>query len=168
MRSGYWVVAIFATGWAGAGLLATGYPPAALLLPALVSGLILLWAYSLPATGGALGSRRRKLLARWSLVEGLAIVVAINLLGRTHHPDAMFSAVALIVGAHFIPLARHIPMPLYYVTAAGLMLTGAAGLLVPVADRPLFVGMGAAGVLWATAIYRLIEARRPIGPVARR
>jgi hypothetical protein len=160
MRSGYWVVAVFATGWASAGLLATGYPAATILLPALISGAILLWAYSLPSTGAALGAKTRKLLARWSLVEGLAIVIAVNLLHRLHHPEAIFPVIAAIVGFHFVPLARSIPVRLYYLTAAGLVLTGAAGLLVPAGGRPLVVGWCAAGVLWATAVWRLIRARR--------
>jgi uncharacterized membrane protein (UPF0136 family) len=160
MRSGYWVVAVFATGWASAGLLAAGYSPITCLLPALVSGAILLWAYRLPSTGGDNGIHTRKVLARWSLVEGLAIVLAVNLLHRTHHPDATFSVVAAIVGLHFLPLARSIPVRLYYLTAAGLVLTGAAGMLAPADERPLFVGLGAAAVLWATAVYRLTEARR--------
>lgn len=160
MRSGYWVVAVFATGWASAGLLAVGYSPLTCLLPALISSTILLRAYSLPSTGGELGSHTRKVLARWSLVEGLAIVLAVNLLHRTHHPDAAFSVVAAIVGVHFLPLARSIPERLYFLTAAGLVLIGATGMLVPTDERPLFVGIGAAAVLWATAVYRLTKARR--------
>jgi hypothetical protein len=147
-------------GWASAGLIASGYPPIYAVLPALISGAILFWAYSLPSTGGELGAHTRKVLARWSLVEGLAIVLAVNLLHRVHHPEAMFSVVAAIVGLHFLPLARSIPVRLYYLTAAGLILIAAAGMLVAAGSRPLFVGLGAAAVLWATAIYRLIEARR--------
>lgn len=162
MRSGYWVVAIFATGWASAGLIASGYSPVWIALPALISGALLLWAYRLPSTGGELGAHTRKVLAWWSLLEGLAIVLAVNLLRRAHLSDATFSVVAAIVGLHFLPLARSIPVRLYYFTAAGLVLTGAAGMLVPSGERPLFVGLGAAAVLWATAIYRLIEARRLI------
>ncbi|QJU57331.1 hypothetical protein HL653_05600 [Sphingomonas sp. AP4-R1] len=160
MRSGYWVVAVFATGWASAGLIAVGYSPLTCLLPALISGAILLCAYSLPSTGGQLGSHTRKVLARWSLLEGLAIVLAVNLLHQTHHPDATFPIVAAIVGFHFLPLARGIPVRLYYLTAAGLVLIGATGMLVPTGERPFFVGLGAAAVLWATAVYRLTEARR--------
>jgi hypothetical protein len=160
MRSGYWVVAIFAAGWASAGLLAAGYPPVAILLPVLISAALLLWAYTTPSTGGELSSHTRRLLARWSLIEGLAIVVAINLLHRTHHPDATFSVVAAIVGLHFLPLARRIPVHLYYLTAAGLVLCGAAGMLLPAGERPLAIGLSAAGVLWATAVFRLSGARR--------
>jgi hypothetical protein len=144
---------------ASAGLCAVGYSPITCLLPALISVAILLWAYSLPSTGGKLGSHTRKALARWSVVEGLAIVLAVNFLRRTHHPDATFPIVAAIVGLHFLPLARSIPVRLYYITAAGLVLTGAAGMLASVDERPLFVGLGAAAVLWATAVYRLTEAR---------
>ncbi|WP_267397660.1 MULTISPECIES: hypothetical protein [unclassified Sphingomonas] len=160
MRSGYWVVAIFATGWASAGLLVTGYPLVTVLLPVLISAALLLWAHTTPSTRTELGSHTRRLLARWSLLEGLAIFIAVNLLHRTHHPDATFSVVAAIVGLHFLPLARQIPVHLYYLTAAGLVLCGAAGMLLPTGERPLAVGLSAAGVLWATAVLRLSGARR--------
>ena len=160
MRSGYWVVAMFATGWASAGLLGAGYPPVTIVLPVLISAALLIWAYATPSTAGALGSHTRRLLARWSLVEGLAIVVAVNLLHRTHQADATFSVVAMIVGLHFLPLARQIPVQLYYLTAAGLVLCGAAGMLLPAGQRPLAVGLGAAGVLWATAVLGLSGERR--------
>jgi hypothetical protein len=162
MRSGYWVVAIFATGWASAGLLVAGYPPVTVLLPILISAALLLGAYTTPATGGELSSHTRKLLARWSLIEGVAIVVAVNLLRRTHHSDATFSMVAAIVGLHFLPLARKIPVTLYYMTGAGLVLCGAAGMFLAAGERPLAVGLGTAGVLWATAVSLLSSARRAV------
>jgi hypothetical protein len=160
MRSGYWVVALFATGWAGAGLLATGYPLVALLLPVLVSGAVLFWAYRVPATARELGSHTRKALARWSMIEGVAIMVAVNVLHRVHRPDLMFPVVAVIVGLHFLPLARTIPVRVYFLTAAALMVIGAVGMLLPSSDRPLAVGLGAAVALWATGLSRA-ERRRP-------
>jgi hypothetical protein len=102
----------------------------------------------------------RKLIARWSLVEGGAIALASNLLSRMHRTDCMFSAVAVIVGLHFFPLARGIPARQYYVTGGGLILVGLAGLLLPALERPITVGLSAAMILWGTAIYRLLEARR--------
>lgn len=160
MRGGYWVVAIFATGWASAGLLASGYPPSTAMLPAIISAALLFWAYRTPETARDAGPHVRKLIARWSLIEGAAIVIATHLLGRAHRGDAVFSTVALIIGLHFLPLARGIPMRLYYLTGGGLILAGARGILLPASERPLAIGSAAAGVLWATAVYRLLEVRR--------
>ena len=160
MRGGYWVVALFATGWASAGLLSSGYSPILILLPLLISAATLFWAYREPEAGQSAGPHVGKLIARWSIVEGVAIFLAASWLRRNGHPDAIFSAVAVIVGLHFLPLARGIPVRSYYLTGIALILLGIAGLLLPAHERPLVIGMGAAIVLWTTAIYRLSVAHR--------
>lgn len=161
MRSGYWVVAIFATAWGVAGLLADGLPAWCALIPIAISAALLGWAYATPSTAKASPPHVGKLIARWSIFEGVAIPVACSVLRHLHHDDALFSAVAVIVGIHFIPLARGIPVRIYHATGAGLIALGVLGLLLPAAERPLAIGLGAAAILWATAAYRLLESRRP-------
>jgi hypothetical protein len=95
-----------------------------------------------------------------SAIEGVAIFVVANLLVRTHHSDARFPAIAVIVGLHFLPLARGIPLRTYYTTGVVLIAIGAAGLALSDPARSLFVGLGCACVLWATGAYRLWEARK--------
>ena len=65
---------------------------------------------------------------------------------------------AIIVGLHFFPLARGIPVRIYHATGAGLLAVGAAGLLLPASDRPLVSGMGAALVLWGTALMIVLRS----------
>src|ERR1700750_1706447 len=110
MRAGYWVVAVFGAAWAGAGLLVAGYPAVVLLAPLAISAALLFWAYNEPSSARGMSPHARKLIARGSLVEGAAIVIVSNLLTRMHRADCMFSAVAVIVGLHFLPLARGIPV----------------------------------------------------------
>jgi hypothetical protein len=162
MRSGLVLLAIFAAAWASAGLLAAGHAIAWALVPALISAALLVWAFGEPATAHPLGPHVRRLVARWSIMEGAAIIAAAYALQRFHRIDAMFSACAAIVGLHFLPLARCIPIRLYYATGAGLMLLGLGGLALPAAERPMTIGLCAAVILWATIIARVHELRQPV------
>ncbi|MGN6376550.1 MAG: hypothetical protein ACTHMG_13500 [Sphingomonas sp.] len=165
MRSGYWIVAIFAAGWGCGGLSAAGFPPGALALPVAVSAALLLWAYTIPATARDIGRQARKLILRWSLIEVAGIVAASSLIHGPERTGELFAAVAMIVGLHFLPLARGIPVRIYYLTGAALIALGAGAMLLPASERPLAVGAGAAAILWATAVFRLLGAQR--GSVAR-
>jgi hypothetical protein len=160
MRAGYWVVAVFGAAWAGAGLLVAGYPAVALIAPLAVSAALLLWAYKEPSAAAGMSPQVRKVIVRWSLVEAGAIALASNLLSRMHRTDGMFSAVAVIVGLHFFPLARGIPVRQYYATGAALILVGLGGMLLPAPERPISIGLSAAVILWGTAAWRLLEGRR--------
>lgn len=84
-------------------------------------------------------------------IEGLAIFLAINVLANIHRPDLVGPVVAVIVGLHFVPLARWLPAPLYYVTSALLVVIGIAGLGIHDSHVRLFaVSVGAASILWLT------------------
>ena len=62
--------------------------------------------------------------------EWVPILLVAFVFGRTGHPDFILPAIAVIVGLHFIPLARLFNSPLYYWTGIGFV-------LVSVADRGL-------------------------------
>src|SRR5581483_5396712 len=95
--------------------------------------------------------RRGRIVGIASAVEGLAILVAVNVLVNTGRRDLVAPAVAIIVGVHFLPLARWLPAPIYYLTAALLVGVGAAGASAgDVTARIVIVGVGAAAVLWAS------------------
>jgi hypothetical protein len=68
--------------------------------------------------------------------------------------------VALIVGLHFLPLARVFEVPLYYWTGA-LCVIGmlACSLIRDAAMRLLSAGLLMAAVLWLTAVVLLVRAR---------
>ncbi|MGB8886853.1 MAG: hypothetical protein WCC87_09015 [Candidatus Korobacteraceae bacterium] len=76
-------------------------------------------------------------------------------------------AVAVIVGLHFIPLARVFEVRLYYWTGA-LSVLGVLGcsLIHEAGTRLLWAGLTMAAVLWLTAVRLLLQAKliapRPI------
>jgi hypothetical protein len=84
-----------------------------------------------------------------SAVEGVTILVAVNVLASVGRRDLTAPAVAIIVGLHFAPLARWLPAPIYYLTGALLVVVGLAGTAIqePTA-RILTVCCGAAVALW--------------------
>ena len=69
-------------------------------------------------------------------------------------------AVAIIVGLHFIPLARVFEVPLYYSTGV-LCVLGMLGcsLIHDAGTRLLCAGLVMAAVLWLTAVLLLLQAR---------
>ena len=73
--------------------------------------------------------------------------------------DLIAPAVAIIVGLHFVPLARWLPAPIYYLTAALLVVVGIAGANVhDLPARVLTVSVGAATALWFSCGMVLIRA----------
>jgi hypothetical protein len=73
-------------------------------------------------------------------------------------------AVAVVVGLHFIPLARVFEVPLYYWTGVLCVLAMLGGSLIRDAGtRLLCAGLIMAALLWLTAVLLLLQARL-IGP----
>ena len=158
---------IFATIWWMVGLRSAGHGLALVVLPPLGVWAALgpiLWRRMQQSgardsdTMAAADAARRDRIVMWaSAVEGIALfVVAGIVLPSTGHREATVSAVALIVGAHFVPLARGLRAPGYYWTAAALMSLGLAGFAISeLAARVTSVSAGAAVVLWLTAFAAL-------------
>lgn len=173
------ILAFFATVWWVVGLSSAGHPPALVYpLPLLVAAAIGLAAWRLMrrdrsapriATDAVAQARRNRLVAWASGAEGLAIfLVAGVVLPSTGHRDATVSAIALIVGAHFVPLARGLSAPAYYVTAVALVGLGLAGFGIADLDaRITIVSAGAAIVLWLTVVAVLRRAAGPRSVAAR-
>ena len=159
MRAGFWMLAVFATAWASAALLADNVGAAWLWLPWSLSGFLLVRALGDPATARPAEPHVRALVLRWSAIEVIGIIIAVRVLTILHRPDAIFAAVALIVGLHFLPLARGMPARVYHATAIGLVLAGAGGMLLPVAQHAVVIGWAGAVILWATMIARVAELR---------
>jgi hypothetical protein len=151
MRFGIGVLCVFAAIWGVAGVLVDKMPAAWTALPIAVSLTVLAYALRHPDSRAEPRPHVGRLVGIWSGIEGVAMFVAANVLIATHHREALMPAFAIIVGAHFLPLARGIPVRLYYLTGAALVAVGIAGLLAPL-QVPLFVGASAAVILWASAI----------------
>jgi hypothetical protein len=152
------VLNVFAALWAWVGLKLSGAAPWLTLVPAFVSLGLLAWGWRGAGVVPARGSHVGKVVALWSAVEVIALLIAANLLEQFHRPDLMLPIGATIVGLHFFPLARGIPVKLYHATGAGLIVVALVGLLVPAADRAIVAGMGAALVLWGTALMIVLRS----------
>jgi hypothetical protein len=168
--TGALILAFFATVWWIVGLRAAGHGPALLyLVPVVVVAALgsVFWGVTRrrgaapSALDSAEEARRGRLVGWASAAEGIVIFVAANVLVNTGYRDAVAPMVALVVGVHFVPLARGLPAPAYYLTAAALVGLGAIGLMVgDLPTRLTVVSAGAAGVLWLTALSALYRARR--------
>lgn len=161
MRGGIWVLNIFALAWAAAAVLTTHRPTWWLIAPLLVTVAILVWASRQPVPAQADGARIGRLIGMWSAVEGAAIFVAINGLLMLGRADAIMPVIAILVGLHFLPLARGIPVRFYYATGAALVAVGVAGLGTPATvSTPIALAGAAAVILWLSAIGLTLRARR--------
>jgi hypothetical protein len=70
----------------------------------------------------AVRSRPSLLLA----FEWVPIFLAAVIFGRMSHPELILPAIAVIVGLHFIPLAKVFNVPLYYWTGGAIVLIAVA------------------------------------------
>jgi hypothetical protein len=159
MRIALLVLATFAAAWASAGLLVSGRTPGAIFLPVALSLVLLACGWRDTGIVPSRGRHVGKLVGLWSTLEGVAILATSIVLQNLKRDDLMFPCVAIIVGLHFFPLARGIPVRLYHATGAGLLVAGVAGLLLPPAERPMVVGLSAALILWATSLAVVLRAR---------
>jgi hypothetical protein len=159
--SGAVIMSVFAAAWWAVGLGMTGHAGwLAFVFPVVVTGAIVAAALQRSRADARVpneeDSRRGRLVGIASAVEGVAILVAINVLARLNRPDLAVSAVAIIVGLHFLPLARWLPAPFYYATSALLIALGAGGFGISDGTRRLLVvSVGAACVLWLTCMFVL-------------
>jgi hypothetical protein len=154
MRPAIALLSGFAFLWWSMAVAMMQWSPALLGVGMLVSGTLLISTRGLAERGGALepGFVRRTVML-WSGVEVLGIVAAVKLLQRLHLFAAIAPVITVLVGLHFLPLARSLRVRAYYFTALVLVLTGAAALLAPDHNRPAIAGVASALALWGTAVY---------------
>jgi hypothetical protein len=99
-----------------------------------------------------------RLVGLASFAEVVAIVVGVQVLAHAGRPDLIVSLIAVVVGLHFLPLARWIPMPKYYVSGLALVTTACTGVAIPAEHRVLFVASTASAILWLTALSVVLAA----------
>ncbi|KQN27706.1 hypothetical protein ASE88_15320 [Sphingomonas sp. Leaf38] len=162
MRSAIWVLNIFATIWGAIGLAGVGWPARA--VPMVISVLLITWASRIPAPERTAADSKRigRLIGTWTMVEGVAIFATFALTPKLGVPDAAVPILAIVVGLHFLPIARGIPMPVYYATGLAMIATGAVALLLPGAVRYAATGLPCAIILWASCVAIGQRARRRV------
>ena len=167
------VMSFFAVVWLTIGLAVAGQVSLLPIGAGVALSAALLWtairgdrAYTGPALPPAQLKRMNQLVAWSSATQGVAILIAVNVLINLGLPQYQICAVAVIVGLHFLPLAR---MPFtrgYYVTAAAMAGLGLLGCVLTESVRPLVVGPGCAVVLWLTCAWALRGRRRVVAAMA--
>jgi hypothetical protein len=164
MQSGLVVLNVFAFVWGGVALWGLQAPLWSWTAPALISGAQLAWTWRVrsgfPARDESESRRIGRLVGLWSAVEGLAVFVVANLLLNIGMTRLIWPAIGLIVGLHFLPLARGMARPIYYATAAGTIAASLIAMTLPGPWPQVFVGCAAALVLWATSLAILRRTSR--------
>jgi hypothetical protein len=103
-------------------------------------------------------SATRRSIVRLHRLQWTAVLGVSGFLGLSGHPDFIVPSIILVIGLHFLPLARILRFVPYGATGVALMLVGAAGLQAAapsIALSSLCTGL----VLWATAAYVLAVSR---------
>jgi hypothetical protein len=159
------IMGVFAAVWWLVGVRWAGYgSPLIYGIPLAVTALVIFAALRSRDRFGPVppeeDARRDRLVIIASAVEGLAIFVAINVLGNIGEIDYAAPVVAIIVGLHFIPLAQGLPARLYYGTSTLLVALGVCGFVIKhLGPRLLTVSVGSACILWLTSAVVLAGAR---------
>ncbi len=100
-------------------------------------------------------------------IEILTIALCSMLLYRFHHPEFLMPFVSIIVGIHFLPLAKLFYMRLYYFIGILLVLVSVTVMLAVPVNTMLgnlqmwnaLVGSITAVILWLTGIYAELRGR---------
>jgi hypothetical protein len=96
-------------------------------------------------------------------IQWAAIVAVVFSFSRLHIDAYGASAVTVIVGMHYLPLARLFHFPLHYVTGAVLVGWGAVSALLFSRDVVLGVAaLGTGAILWVSAAAMLVLVMRRI------
>ncbi|MFF7011131.1 hypothetical protein ACFY9Y_15590 [Streptomyces fimicarius] len=171
-KSGVGFFALFGLGW---WLLATSAFGGTVRLVAVGAGcavtvgLMLAARRFLPASaGGPFPADRRRRFNRINGLQWLLIVAIAVVCSRAGAPVLVPPLVALVVGAHFLPLAAVFEQPRLRVPAALLGAAGSAGLAVWLVGGPdsavrLTVGLLSALCLWGLALWTVAGAASAAG-----
>ncbi len=175
IASGIFFMAFFGALW---GLMSAGFmdsvvQPVAFVVIGLVTlvflGLVVMlvrYARSLPETTSSEETAAGKKIGMWfGIIFGLeALLIALTsiVLGRLQASQFIPPAIALIVGFHFLPLARLFRVAFYYVTGILLCVMALVAIIALMCGVPmggpspytwsLLVGIGATLILWLTAL----------------
>ena len=115
----------------------------------------------------------RRLGIQFGIIFGLEIIIAVVVnvvLNIINHQEFFFPLLAIIVGAHFLPLAPIFQVRVYYATGILLCLVGLVVLLATPSTAMMngarlwdvLPGILSAPILWLTALYDLFESRRVV------
>jgi hypothetical protein len=99
-----------------------------------------------------------------NIAQWLAIFGTVNLLRNLHLDAWIVSSIVMIVGAHFIPLARIFQTPQHLKTGIAMMICAAVAIVLPVSVRDTVECLSAGVILWTSAAGALYAAFRMAPP----
>lgn len=117
----------------------------------------------LEGDGIVLSAATKKALMWSSTAEGIGIFLVSNILINLHRPDLLLPGMALVVGLHFLPIARAAAFRPFYVLGAFLLVSALVGFLAAAPAGGEIAGIAAALSLWfasLAAIGRDRQAKR--------
>jgi hypothetical protein len=178
MSMGAAIVGGFGAAWLTMGMTGAGVPvqiALAVVVPvfALIAGLGSVVRRRLPKMAGEESPEKKQMMRHFAVVnvvEWVAIIGTVNVLNNFHLQGWAVSAIVLIVGAHFIPLALIFQAPQHRATGVALMLCAAMALVLPGSVRDVVECIAAGVILWASGACALYTAFRlaPRPPLAAR
>jgi hypothetical protein len=165
------IVGGFGAVWLAMGMSAAGMPERvaiALVVPifVLIACLASAMRRRLPKLTGPESPEKKQMMRAFvvvNVVQWVAIFGTANLLRNLQLGGWIVSAIVaivLIVGAHFLPLARIFGARQHVVTGAALMLGAAIALVLPASVRDAVECVGAGLILWTSAAAALYTAFR--------
>ena len=131
-----------------------GFTGIALMVPFLVFAVIGLAAGLLiRATGrGSDLSEGAQRVVMWSsIAEGVGLFLAGNIVVNLHRPALLLPAMAMIVGLHFLPIARAALFRPFYILGTALILSAVAGFALGGTTGGTVAGLTSAIALWIAA-----------------
>ena len=158
----------FGAAWLAIGMTGAGVPlraGVALVVPvfALIAYLGAAARRRLPRAVGENSPEKKQMMRAFTMVnvaQWLAILGAVNLLRNMRLDAWTVPAIVLIVGAHFVPLARIFQAPQHMKTGIVMMLCAAAAVVLPASARDVVECVAAGLILWASAGLALRAAFR--------
>jgi hypothetical protein len=162
------IVGFFGAVWLTLGTLSAGgsyQASVAVVLPvfALIAFLGSLVRRRLPSMADVETPEKKQMMRAFGFVnvaEWLAIFGVVNLLANLHLNRWVIPAIVLIVGAHFIPLARIFHSSQHLKTGIAMMVCSAVAVVLPVSIRDTVECAGAGVILWISAAAALRTAFR--------
>lgn len=166
------IVGGFGAAWLAIGMTRLGVPlgaGVALVLPVFVLIAFLGAAVRrrLPKAETANPLEKNRIMRQFYIVNAgqwLAIFAVASLLANQHMSGWIVTAIVLIVGAHFIPLAQIFQAPLHMKTGIAMMACAALAVLLPPSARDVVECLSAGVILWASAVFALRAAFRMAPP----
>ncbi len=166
------IVGGFGAVWLAMGMTSAGVPVRvglAVVLPVFVLIAFLGSAVRrrLPKFAGAESPKKKEMMRAFYMVniaQWLAIFGTVNLLRNLHLDAWIVSSIVMIVGAHFIPLARIFQTPQHLKTGIAMMICAAVAIVLPVSARDTVECLSAGAILWTSAAGALYAAFRMAPP----